>query len=138
MIREKECGLFCANLYLRKKVLDTAKDFCKGETNRIIVESTMKVAMEKAQSIDWLMDPTLLENVDNISYLCWISVRDENLQPSFEAFKSEMLKDWEANFNECMDAVILVNPTLLGRTKAQPQQLKPKKQPSPKKKSTSS
>lgn len=100
------------NNFLKQRVLQTAREFCRGETDKNIIDATMKAAMDKAVDIDWMSDPGLLESLDPCVYLFWLGCRNNEPKKTREEFKREMMQDWESNFDEAMGALRLVNPFL--------------------------
>ena len=103
------------NNFIRQEILTTAREFCKSETNKAIIEATMKVAMDKVAIVDWIIDSDLLQSVDRIGYLLWMGVRNNEPKPQRGAFVRALLDNWDGNFEVCMNTLQLVNPFLLKR-----------------------
>jgi len=52
------------NNFIKKDILDLARSFCSTESNKMIIEATMKIAMEQVGKVDWILDSDLLQNLD--------------------------------------------------------------------------
>lgn len=102
------------NHFIKMQIIKVARDSCQGETNPLIINGLMKAAMSEVSSIDWMVQPELLEAPSNILYLFWIGVR-ATANCSKEDFNNLVLSNWEEAFGACMDAMRLVNPTLLSK-----------------------
>ena len=100
------------NMFIKQEILATAKEFCKDESNKSIIDATMKAAMEQTRTVDWIVDSTLLQSMDRLIYLFWMGVRNNPPRPSRSVFATMMLNDWSAYFDTCMDTLQLVNPFL--------------------------
>lgn len=116
-LRDKEIQE--VNLFIKKDILNTAREFCKTESDERIVQATMKAAMEQASKIDWILNFGLLQTIDRVAYLFWVCIKNNPPQPSRDVFTAILLSDWEINFDKCMDALKLVNPTLMKQKKDQ-------------------
>jgi hypothetical protein len=101
------------NNHIKGKILETAQNFCAGSRNQQVIDATMKAAMQETQKVDWILNPDLLQNVDTISYLLWVSVREKSEKITFSDWKNVLMADWEPNFEASMRAMSIVNPTLM-------------------------
>ena len=101
------------NNFIKQDILTAAREGCKNETNIIIVQAMMKAAMEQASKVDWIMDSTLLQTIDRLTYLIWIGTRNNNPKMTRVSFAKLFMEDWEKNIDICMEALQNVNPSLL-------------------------
>lgn len=107
------------NNFIKQDILNTARTFCKTEPDDRIVQATMKAAMEQASKVDWLLNFDLLQTIERVAFLFWVCVKNSAPNPTRVDFTKIMIEDWEKNFDICMDALKLVNPTLMKQKKDQ-------------------
>lgn len=100
------------NMFIKQEILATAKEFCKDESNKNIIDATMKAAMEQTRTVDWIVDSSLLQSVDRLIYLFWMGIRNNPPRPSRSVFAAAALNDWDTYFDIFMDTLQLVNPFL--------------------------
>jgi len=118
------------NNFIKQGILSAAKEFCENTRSQDIINATMKAAMDKVSSIDWLTNPDLLETAENVTYLLWMGARNNNPKPTRGEFKKAVLLDWSTNFDLCMEILQLVNPFLLKKKESQDQSNQTQENPS--------